>query len=202
MAARSCFERHQTYPGLSTAPPRHGKGRKPSEDPALPPPHPRGLGFLAQTLPDRARSIEVHVCGYNKERSPRTVRLDVSGFEPEDHGLRRILSETSTPDRLHSRVDVARGFEVPALAAVSVQLPETRAAAAPATGPAAAPAAGQGQAQELPPGLVRFGPAPARYVRLQLLERPKQRGTAYGHSVWTAGSFSLWKTEVLAPWKG
>lgn len=47
--------------------------------------------------------------------------------------------------------------------------------------------------------LVQFTPARARYVRIQMLERPKQRGTAYGHSVWTAGSFSLWEVEALGP---
>ena len=44
---------------------------------------------------------------------------------------------------------------------------------------------------------VRLEPESARYVRLVLLQRPQARGTRFGHSLWTAGSFSLWEVEVF-----
>lgn len=44
---------------------------------------------------------------------------------------------------------------------------------------------------------VVFPPRPARFVRLQLLRRAEELGTQTGHSVWTAGAYSLWEISVL-----
>lgn len=42
-------------------------------------------------------------------------------------------------------------------------------------------------------------PQKARYVKLALLERPKDLDTRFGHSLWTTWGFSLWEFEVYAP---
>lgn len=47
--------------------------------------------------------------------------------------------------------------------------------------------------------VIQFDPQKARYVKLALLERPKDLGTRFGHSLWTTWGFSLWEFEVYAP---
>lgn len=49
------------------------------------------------------------------------------------------------------------------------------------------------------PEVITFSPASARFVRLDLEDRPEKLGTAYGHSLWTTWGFSLWEAEVYGP---
>lgn len=44
---------------------------------------------------------------------------------------------------------------------------------------------------------VAFPPRQARFVRLQLLRKAEDPDTRTGHSVWTAGAYSLWEISVL-----
>lgn len=47
--------------------------------------------------------------------------------------------------------------------------------------------------------VVAFSAAKARFVRLDLQDRPERLGTAFGHSLWTTWGFSLWEVEVYGP---
>lgn len=49
------------------------------------------------------------------------------------------------------------------------------------------------------PEVVTFPASKARFVKLDLLERPEKMGTPYGHSLWTPWGFSLWEVEVYGP---
>lgn len=44
--------------------------------------------------------------------------------------------------------------------------------------------------------VVTFPATKARFVRIDLQDRPEKLGTRYGHSLWTTWGFSLWEVEV------